>query len=127
NRFYDFRGGTSLGRPAISIGNITTGGTGKTPVVRWLAERCRSVGVHPAVLLRGYRTDGSIHSDEQMMLDQQLNAGSGAMIRVIGHPSRITAARELLVTDPRIDVFILDDAFQHRRAARDFDLVLIDS
>src|SRR5438067_9374263 len=76
NHFYDLRGGMSLARPAISVGNITTGGTGKTPVVRWLAEEFRCRGLRTAILLRGYRggsvgaTQASpLQSDEQLMLD----------------------------------------------------------
>src|SRR5207249_12228611 len=95
NRLYDIRGGTDLGRRTISVGNITTGGTGKTPVVRWLANELRAQGMRPAVLLRGYRVSGAMHSDEQLMLDQQLNGddgGSQEKIAVIAHPSRIKGA-----------------------------------
>src|SRR5581483_2590214 len=57
NELYDHRvlRARSLARPVISVGNITTGGTGKTPVVRWLAARLRDLGRRPAILLRGYR------------------------------------------------------------------------
>src|SRR4051794_29629608 len=61
-------------RPVVSVGNITTGGTGKTPVVRWLAERLRERGLHPAILMRGYRREpGAATSDEQQLLIDQLN------------------------------------------------------
>src|SRR5256885_4755098 len=62
NLRYDLGGGTCLSRPVISIGNITTGGTGKTPMVRRLAELLRQRGRRPAILMRGYR------GDEQLML-----------------------------------------------------------
>src|SRR5580692_2316410 len=61
-----------LAAPTVSIGNITTGGTGKTPVVRWLAGRLRGAGKYPAVLLRGYRTTAEGISDEQQLLARGL-------------------------------------------------------
>src|SRR5689334_14167362 len=61
-----------LQRPVISVGNLTTGGTGKTPLVRWLAEQLRARGMKPAILLRGYKSSSGL-SDEQSMLDSQLN------------------------------------------------------
>src|SRR5690349_18735641 len=60
-----------LPRPTVSIGNITTGGTGKTPMVRWLAEQVIARGMRPAVLLRGYRSRHGM-SDEQKMLEGYL-------------------------------------------------------
>ena len=113
-----------LGRPTISVGNITTGGTGKTPVVRWLAEQLAARGLRPVVLMRGYRaerTGGT--SDEQRMLADYLADRAG----VVANPDRLEAAAATLEQDPPPDVFLLDDGFQHRRAARDFDLVLIDA
>jgi tetraacyldisaccharide 4'-kinase len=115
----------SLGRPTISVGNITTGGTGKTPVVGWLAGRLRDAGRHPAILLRGYRSSALGISDEQQVLDRTLNANSVHPIPVRANPDRIQSAAQLLREQPNIDSFVLDDAFQHRRARRDFDLVLV--
>jgi tetraacyldisaccharide 4'-kinase len=103
-------------RPVISVGNITTGGTGKTPVVRWLAQRLLAAGLRPAVLLRGYKG-----GDEARLLQNELPE-----LIVEEDPSRIRAARHLVQVVPEIDVFVLDDGFQHRRLRRDFDLVLID-
>src|SRR5258706_6405642 len=57
-----------LPRPVVSVGNITTGGTGKTPVVRWLCERLRAAGERPAVLMRGYRAKLGELGDEEAML-----------------------------------------------------------
>lgn len=104
-------------RPVISVGNITTGGTGKTPVVRWLATRLRAAGRKPAILLRGYKG-----GDEQRMLQAQLPD-----VRVEANPSRVEAITHVLNGDPQVDVFVLDDGFQHRQLRRDFDLVLIDA
>jgi len=122
NWCYDRSGGTKLDRPVVSVGNITTGGTGKTPAVRWLAEAMRERGLKPAILMRGYRADADGKSDEQMMLQRQLPE-----VPVRANPDRIQAARELLQSEREVDLFLLDDGFQHRQVARDFDLVLIDA
>lgn len=115
-----------LGRPTISIGNLTTGGTGKTPVVRWLAERLRDAGQRPAVLMRGYGATAGTSGDEQRELDRALNPpGTAINIPIHANPSRVTGAAAVLHTLPDVTVFLLDDGFQHRRAARNFDLVLV--
>ena len=110
-----------LGRPAISVGNLTTGGTGKTPVVSWLARRLLEAGRRPAVLLRGYGADVADQSDELRVLRRDL----GDAVPVRANPSRVAGAAAVLRDRPAVDVFVLDDAFQHRRAARAFDLVLV--
>ncbi len=115
-----------LDRPVISVGNITTGGTGKTPIVISLARRLIELGAHPAVLLRGYRAEpreGLLSSDESRVLAGAL----GTEVPVEPDPDRIAAAQRVLLKHPRTDVFLLDDGFQHRRAHRDLDLVLIDA
>jgi tetraacyldisaccharide 4'-kinase len=114
-----------LGRPTISVGNITTGGTGKTPVVIWLAHQLRQQGRRPAILLRGYGATENQTSDEAALLDQSLNSDSSVKIPVRANPSRVTGAAQVLRASPEVDLFLLDDAFQHRRAKRDFNLVLI--
>ncbi|HWB52570.1 MAG TPA: tetraacyldisaccharide 4'-kinase [Tepidisphaeraceae bacterium] len=108
-----------LARPVISVGNITTGGTGKTPVVRWLADQLRDM--HPAILMRGYKSAGGM-SDEARFLQEQLPS-----IPVIANPDRRRAAAIALAKHHDVGLFILDDGFQHRQVARDFDLVLIDA
>jgi tetraacyldisaccharide 4'-kinase len=113
----------TLPRPTISIGNLTTGGTGKTPVVHWLAERLIERGMRPAILMRGYRQRGGADSDEQRMLDDYL----GDRGIVIANPDRVAGAAEAMQKQPPPDVFLLDDAFQHRRVARDFNLLLINA
>jgi tetraacyldisaccharide 4'-kinase len=129
NRLYD--AGTlhahALPRPVISVGNITAGGTGKTPMVVWLADRLRQLGRHPAILLRGYKAAGALPSDEQQLLDASLNRGSPTRIAVQANADRIAGAAAVLRDHPQTDLFILDDGFQHRRVARDFDLVLINA
>jgi len=128
NTMYDrgTRASHGLGRPTVSVGNLTTGGTGKTPTVRWLAEQLRAGGRKPAVLMRGYRVKGAAVSDEQLMLDRYLNAAAtGPRIPVHADPDRVAGAAAVLRERPDVDAFILDDGFQHRRARRDFDLLLI--
>jgi len=112
--------GHPLGRPTISVGNITTGGTGKTPVVRWLAASLAAAGRKPAILLRGYKSIEGI-SDEQMLLAD----GLGPSIPLIANPDRRRGAQQAMAQSPGVDLFILDDGMQHRAAARDFELVLI--
>jgi tetraacyldisaccharide 4'-kinase len=121
NGFYD-RGvfkSHRLARPVISVGNITTGGTGKTPVVRWLAENLSDL--RPAILLRGYKSAAGF-SDEQLLLQVQL-----PNIPIIARPDRRRGAAAALARQHDTGLFILDDGFQHRQIAHDFDLVLIDA
>jgi len=110
----------ALGRPTISVGNLTTGGTGKTPIVQWLASQLVAGGRPPAVLLRGYKSAGGI-SDEAELYRQI------AGVEVEPDPDRVTAAARVLQRRPATGVFLLDDAFQHRRVKRDLDIVLIDA
>jgi tetraacyldisaccharide 4'-kinase len=124
NRLYDAGVFTTyrLPRPAISVGNLTAGGTGKTPVVRWLAEQLITHGRRPAVLLRGYGQRGATFSDEQRLLQAYLPD-----IPVVANPDRRAGAAIAVERQPQTDVILLDDAFQHRRVARDVDLVLINA
>lgn len=124
NRVYDLGVLKShrLPRPVVSVGNLTAGGTGKTPVVRWLAEQLRARGRHPGVLLRGYRQRGAAVSDEQQLLQAYLDG-----VAVVANPDRRAGASIALEHQPQTDVILLDDAFQHRKVARDIDLVLINA
>lgn len=110
-----------LGRPVISVGNVTTGGTGKTPVVQWVVRRLISMQHRPGILLRGYKSGNSRNSDEADLLARSLD------VVVRANPNRVAGATELLHEHPEIDVIVLDDGFQHRKVARDLDLVLIDA
>ena len=111
-----------LSRRVISVGNLTAGGTGKTPVVRWLADQLRTRGWQPAVLLRGYEKRGATFSDEERLLQDYLTG-----MAVVANPNRLDGAREALDKRPGTDLILLDDGFQHRRVARDVDLVLINA
>jgi tetraacyldisaccharide 4'-kinase len=110
----------SLGRPVISVGNITTGGTGKTPVVQWLCEQLIQQGHRPAVLLRGYKQINGISDEAELYRYNQ-------KIEVEPDANRVRAAGRVLKRAPDTTVFILDDGFQHRRVRRDVDIVLIDA
>lgn len=120
-QFDGFNKGTRAARPVVSIGNITTGGTGKTPAVRWLTQKLLDAGRMPAILMRGYKRILGLGSDEQLLLRSRL---PGTI--VCADPSRLRGARRVLSKKPLVDVFVLDDGFQHRRIGRDFDLVLLD-
>lgn len=122
NRLYDIGMLRShdLGRPTISVGNITAGGTGKTPVVKWLASQMQASGRHPGILLRGYRkTDAGLSDEARLLADSLPGVG------VIVNPDRIAGAGLTLSQNPATDLFILDDGMQHRRARRNMELVLI--
>jgi len=112
----------SLGRPVVSVGNLSTGGTGKTPMVIEMVRRLQALGARPAVLLRGYRA-GAGGSDEAAVLSGEL----GPAVPIAADPSRVRAAEAVLAANPDVSVFVLDDGFQHRQVQRDLDLVLIDA
>jgi len=116
----------SLPFETISIGNITTGGTGKTPVVALLAERYRQAGRRPAILTRGYKGEGG-QSDEVMMLNAMLNRPGEPNVPIGINSDRHAAGLAVQKMNPDTDVAILDDGFQHRRLRRDCDVVLIDA
>ncbi len=111
-----------LPRRTISVGNLTTGGTGKTPMVIELARRLVARGERPAVLLRGYKSvDGQ--SDEATLLREALGSG----VPVEANPSRVAGAAAVLARDESVTCILLDDGFQHRQVDRDVDIVLIDA
>ena len=112
-----------LPRPVISIGNITAGGTGKTPMVIELARRLEAMGQKPAVLLRGYGADAKIQSDEYTELKETL----GKKVMVQADPDRFAGARRVIEKHPDTTCFLLDDGFQHRQVQRELDIILIDA
>jgi len=109
-----------LNATVISVGNLTVGGTGKTPMVLWLAEKFLAERKRVAILTRGYRgSQGS--SDEIELLRHRL--GGKALLGV--GPDRFASGSQLL-SDNAVDVFLLDDGFQHLQLARDLDIVMLD-
>jgi len=103
----------------ISIGNITTGGTGKTPLVIWLCNFLRNSGSKCAILTRGYKADEN-YGDEPAVL-----AESCPEVEVVVNPDRVSGAVEA-ISRFGAKVLIMDDGFQHRRLGRDLDIVTID-
>lgn len=113
----------ALGRPTLSVGNITTGGTGKTPMVGFIVQSLLDMGHRPTILLRGYKSTDAHGSDEAAVYVKQF----GNQVPVIANPSRVEGAQQALAQFPGATCFVLDDGFQHRKAKRDLDLVLIDA
>lgn len=107
--------------PVVSVGNLTTGGTGKTPVVAWLVNQLRERGRRPAIVSRGYRSLDAEGNDEKRLMDQLC---PGVPHRQ--NPRRIGSARAI-VAGQEGDVIVLDDGYQHRQLHRDFDLLLVDA
>jgi tetraacyldisaccharide 4'-kinase len=111
---------TQIGVPVISVGNLTVGGTGKTPVVLWIAQYLREKDLRVAIISRGYGAESS-RNDEAMELEQRLPD-----VPHVQHADRVEGAK-IAIDELETQVLLLDDAFQHRRIARDLDLVLIDA
>jgi tetraacyldisaccharide 4'-kinase len=104
----------------ISVGNLTTGGTGKTPMVLWLATRFLAEGKSVAILSRGYKGSGGT-SDEIELMRKRLGSG----VRFGVGPDRYASGAKL-EAERHVDVFLLDDGFQHRELARDLDILMLD-
>lgn len=111
-----------LDAPVISVGNLSAGGTGKTPAVIDLARRLSALGRRPGLLSRGYKatSDGEGGNDEAALLAECLPD-----VPHIANADRVRGGWALI--EQGIDVIILDDGFQHRRLSRDIDIVLIDA
>lgn len=110
-----------VGAPVIAIGNITTGGTGKTPMVAFVVNWLTLRGYRPGIVSRGYRSLHEGENDEKRVL-----ALSCPGVPHIQDRDRVAAARRL-ITEHHVNVIVADDAFQHRRLARCCDVVLIDA
>lgn len=126
-----------LAAPVISVGNLTVGGTGKTPCVAWLANFLRETGHNVAILSRGYKraSRGRVEvSDGQKILCPPHEAGDEPYllakacpgVRVVVDHDRYAAGQWLARRAP-VSVFILDDAFQHLRLRRELNLLLLDA
>jgi tetraacyldisaccharide 4'-kinase len=105
----------------ISVGNLSVGGTGKTPLVIWLAERLLEQGQRVAILTRGYRGTGGSSDEVELMRSRLQNR----VIFGVGKNRFVEGQR--IESHQAIDIFLLDDGFQHLQLARDLDIVLIDA
>jgi len=131
NLFWSLFPAAQTGGRVISVGSLGSGGAGKTVVTQWLVEALEAQGVPSAVVSRGYgrvrggrfvrtareRSDASWLGDEPAML-------SARGCRVVSSPNRVAGAE--VAFSQGAEVVVLDDAFQHRRIARDLDIVVMD-
>jgi tetraacyldisaccharide 4'-kinase len=106
--------------PVISVGNLTLGGTGKTPMVEWIVGRVLAQGKKAGIVSRGYGAQSG-PNDEARELAWKLPG-----VPHVQQADRVVAARRA-IREHGCDVLVLDDAFQHRRIARDLDIVLLDA
>jgi len=106
--------------PVVSVGNLTLGGTGKTPMVEWLARWFRRRGLRVAILSRGYGQSEGLN-DEGRVLEENLPD-----VPHLQNPDRVALA-QVAALELETELIVLDDGFQHRRLARDLDVVLLDA
>ncbi|MBN1345748.1 MAG: tetraacyldisaccharide 4'-kinase [Phycisphaerae bacterium] len=137
NAYYDHvrRATRRADVPVISVGNLVTGGTGKTPMVIWILQRLVETRRRPGVLMRGYKASQIACCQANQALQDAIHGCENDEAREI----RRRCPRADLVIDPdRVagaakaagigcDVLVMDDGFQHRRLARDLDVVLVDA
>lgn len=122
---------TRVGVPVVVVGNITAGGTGKTPVTIWLANALSERGFRPGVTSRGYR--GAVgrspvavtpESDPAAVGDEPVLIARRCRCPVVVHPDRVAAARRLAAQG--VNVVIADDGLQHYALARDYEIAIVD-
>ena len=121
-----------LSVPVIVVGNISVGGTGKTPVVIWLAERLKQAGYRPGIISRGYggssKLVSAVHADSDpgLMGDEPVLLARRELCPVwVGH-NRVAAGSALLKMHPECNVIISDDGLQHYRLRRDVEVIVLD-
>ncbi|MBA5708339.1 tetraacyldisaccharide 4'-kinase [Pseudomonas fulva] len=119
--------------PVVVVGNITVGGTGKTPMILWLIEHCRQRGLRVGVVSRGYgakppQLPWRVTADQaaEQAGDEPLLIVQRTGVPLMIDPDRARAVQALLVSEP-LDLILCDDGMQHYRLARDLELVLIDA
>ena len=123
NRRYDSGAAAveRVGVPVVSVGNLPLGGTGKTPMVEWLARWFAARGVRVGVVSRGYGAKAGAENDEALELRQRLPE-----VHHLQNPDRVSGAQQAIERFG-CQAIVLDDAFQHRRIARDLDIVMLDA
>lgn len=112
---------TGISIPVISVGNITVGGTGKTPLVEFIARYLRQQQIRVTLVSRGYGAKKGQPNDEALELERKLPD-----VPHLQNPDRV-AAGLMAIAEFEAQLILLDDAFQHRRIKRDLDIVLIDA
>jgi len=122
NNYYD--NGHNVKRvplPVISVGNLTVGGTGKTPIVMWIVRRLRDHGYDPAIVMRGYASVDPSLADEALEYREKLEN-----IEVIVGGDRFAQINSYLEQGGKADCLVMDDGFQHQQLHRDLDIVVLD-
>lgn len=124
-----------LAVPVVIIGNISVGGTGKTPLTLWLAQQLLDNGWHPGIVSRGYTKDGkqrnipyevSIEDAADLVGDEPLLMAQRALCPVWIGRDRPAAAQALLAAHPECDIILSDDGLQHYRLQRSAEIVVVD-
>ncbi len=119
--------------PVVVVGNLTVGGTGKTPLVIWLVQQLQGLGRRPGIVLRGYGGSLTRHGSPQLVADDSDPAAVGdeavllrlrTQVPVVACPDRVAATQRLL--HEGVDIIVCDDGLQHLRLARDFEIAVID-
>jgi tetraacyldisaccharide 4'-kinase len=118
--------------PVIVVGNITVGGTGKTPLVLWLSDWLRAHGWRPGIVSRGYGGSGRVQavtpqSEAAQVGDEPLLLARRLRVPVSIGRQRTAAARALLARHPECNVILSDDGLQHYRLARDVEIAVVDA
>lgn len=130
--YHALRPPPALPAPVIVVGNLSVGGTGKTPLTLWLVERLRAAGRHPGVISRGYGASGKSpaevtpDSDPAVVGDEPVLIARRGQCPVWVGRRRTEAGRALLAAHPEVDVILSDDGLQHYALARDMEIVVID-
>ncbi|MDR2195610.1 MAG: tetraacyldisaccharide 4'-kinase [Gallionellaceae bacterium] len=118
--------------PVIVVGNITVGGTGKTPLTLWLAQQLIAAGRRPGIISRGFGGDNvapravGSHDDAEAVGDEPLLMARRALCPVWIGRDRAAAGRALLAAHPECDIIISDDGLQHYRLRRDAEIIVVD-
>ncbi len=117
--------------PVVVVGNITVGGTGKTPVTIWLAQELKIRGHNPGIVSRGYGgkvghtpIEATARSNPDIVGDEAILIAVRTRCPVFVHPDRVAAAEAAIVSG--VDVIIADDGLQHYRLGRDYDIAVLD-
>lgn len=119
--------------PLVVVGNVTVGGTGKTPLVIWLVEQLKQAGFSPGIISRGYggRNRNPIevfkHSSPDEVGDEPVLLAKRTGCPIFVNADRVSAIQALLQTYPSCDVIVSDDGLQHYRMRRDIELAVVDA